>query len=507
VTRPDHHVVRENARPLRGVVARLAFCGSGRGAGDELAIDALCCVASARPMTDELTALRREVERWRTTATMLQIATWEHDLATNEGGWPELVAATHPDDREELVRSLEAAIHGEGTVTHRHRVVRASGEVRWVDTRVRVERDDAGRPTRLVGASIDCTDARARDISKRNAAEKALQESEQTLSELGAALPALLWVRDVASGALLYANAGWARLLGRAAVLGESFRQLADVIHPEDRDRVFAGTQRALETEFDEIVRFVDREGTSLLYRLFAFAIRDASGEPYRIAGFGVNVTARLSAEEKVRASLREKEILLKEIHHRVKNNLQIISSLLRLQATKVDEPRLSALLMESQSRVTSMALVHEMLYQSADLSRIPFASYARALGTSLISAFGVTAERVRLAVEAGDIALGVDVAVPCGLLLNEILSNSLKHAFPDDRRGTVAVVLELGADQQYHLRASDDGVGLPPDFEARQRPALGTKLIDLLADQLGGSVQRTSSKRGTRYEIAWPVN
>lgn len=563
---------------------------------------------------------------------MLKLATWQHDLVTDIGDWCDsarelygvldenpsresFLRAVHPDDCEALSEVLRSALSGPGerTVTHRHRVVLGSGEVRWLETRLRVDRDEAGAPVRLVGASIDRTanehaeealraegvpsrwfgehgtdaifiadwrgryvevnesacdllgysrdellsttiwdllhpdDLRAdpprldkivadavvrrdrrlrhkngsfvnvevsvrrladgrlceitRDVSRRVAAERALHESEQTLRELGANLPALLWVRE-ASGRLLYANDGWAALLGKPPVIGEHYSQLAERMDPEDRARLAASAQQALEGEYEELVRFVDPAGTVLWFRLCGFAIRDADGKPYRVAGFAINVTEQRATEERIRASLREKESLLREIHHRVKNNLQVVSSLLRLQAAKAEAPFVSALLDESQSRVASMALVHDMLHQSSDLSRIPFGSYARALAKSLAFTFGVAAENVTLVVDAGDLALTVDMAVSCGLLLNEILSNSFKHAYPGGARGTIRVALHLVQEQHFRLLVSDDGVGLPVDFEARGRSSLGTKLIESLVEQIGGTMTRTSSGVGTAYEI-----
>ena len=215
----------------------------------------------------------------------------------------------------------------------------------------------------------------------------------------------------------------------------------------------------------------------------------------------------RKQVEKKILASLHEKEVLLKEIHHRVKNNLQVISSLLYLQSQKIQTGELRGMFLKSQNRVTSMALVHEKLYQSSDLSHIPFHEYALDLARSLFHSFGVTETQVKLLVEAGNLALDIHNAIPCGLILNEIISNSLKYAFPNGQDGTIHISLDLGADDNFMLIVRDDGIGLPVDFEARSANSLGMRLIERLVDQIEGTVERSTSSVGTSYHITFPLN
>jgi PAS domain S-box-containing protein len=234
--------------------------------------------------------------------------------------------------------------------------------------------------------------------------------------------------------------------------------------------------------------------GTFILHREAGF-----------VEGTVVDVTARHLAEERLRASLREKEVLLREIHHRVKNNLQIVSSLLYLQSTRIEDARLRDVLRDSQNRVMSMALLHQQLYESYDLSEIPFASYVTDLARTLYHAHGVSTDRVGLVVRGADVVLTLDVAVPCGLVLNELLSNALKHAYPGDVRGTISVEIERDGDG-YRMRVSDDGVGLPEDFVERAKTSLGTKLVERLVAQLGGTLSRTTSSAGTSFEVRFPA-
>ncbi|MGH7824947.1 MAG: sensor histidine kinase [Candidatus Binatia bacterium] len=204
-------------------------------------------------------------------------------------------------------------------------------------------------------------------------------------------------------------------------------------------------------------------------------------------------------------ASLREKEILLKEIHHRVKNNLQIISSLLSLQAQKISEPHVQSLFRQARDRVRSMALVHENLYQSPDLGRAELAEYARALMQSLFEAYGEAAANIRLRLELEPVHLPVDVAIPCGLILNELATNALKHAFHGRPKGEITVVLEAGRDGMIRLKVQDNGNGLPPGLDWRSGGSLGLRLVNMLTEQLNGTLE-VRNNHGTIFQLTLPT-
>ena len=213
----------------------------------------------------------------------------------------------------------------------------------------------------------------------------------------------------------------------------------------------------------------------------------------------------RRRAEEQLRESLGEKEVLIKEVNHRVKNNLQLISSLLNLQAGSVREAEALAGLKESQSRVRSMALVHEQLYQSKDLARVDFSEYIQDLAPALFSAYGGSTDGVTLETKIDDVSLGVDTAIPCGLIVNELVSNSLKHAFPHGSGGEIRIELHPRDSKELELRVSDDGVGFPKDVDFRSTESLGLQLVNTLTDQIGGTIE-FQSDGGTRFCITFPV-
>ena len=201
--------------------------------------------------------------------------------------------------------------------------------------------------------------------------------------------------------------------------------------------------------------------------------------------------------------SLHEKELLLKEIHHRVKNNLQIVASLLHIPARQISDPAVLAILDESQNRVKAMALVHERLYRSDDISSIDMGDYAKFMGTSLVRFYGVGAAQVKFEVEMPDVRFDINRAIPLGLLLNELLSNALKHAFPAGRKGNITLTGEQAGDS-VRITVQDDGCGIPATLDWKDTQSLGLRLVNSLTEQLSGTIEldRTS---GTKFTITIP--
>ena len=201
-----------------------------------------------------------------------------------------------------------------------------------------------------------------------------------------------------------------------------------------------------------------------------------------------------------------EKELLLKEVHHRVKNNMQVISSLLNMQADAQEDLVLSNLLGESQQRIKSMSLIHESLYQSDDLLEINFEDYIRTLATGLCRFYTIPGVEVQLDIVVDEVALGLDTAVPCGLIINELISNALKHGF-NDHSGRAAVIdVHFVKDQgQFRLRISDNGAGLPKDFDLSRSGSMGMEIVDILTQQLEGSLSYQSNA-GAQFLIEFPA-
>jgi PAS domain S-box-containing protein len=298
-------------------------------------------------------------------------------------------------------------------------------------------------------------------------------------------------------------NGGAERLLGwtEAEILGQSsFRvfvpeDLATGAHTLELDKA------AAEGRAEDERWHLRKDGSRFWGSGIMTGIRNDAGT---LIGFGKIMrdrTAQRRLEEQLRASLQEKEVLLKEIHHRVKNNLQVISSVLSLQSGTLGEREALTALQDSQARIHSIALIHEVLYQSSNLAEVNLAEYIRRLVAELIHSYDVKPERIGLVVEADEVWLSAEKAMPCGLILNELIANCVKHAFPDGRSGTVRVTLRVEAESQVTLAVGDSGVGVRPGVDFRNAESLGLQLICLLTEQLGGTLSLESSE-GTRFAI-----
>ncbi|WP_017653396.1 sensor histidine kinase [Fortiea contorta] len=213
------------------------------------------------------------------------------------------------------------------------------------------------------------------------------------------------------------------------------------------------------------------------------------------------NIIARKQAENKLKSSLKEKEVLLKEIHHRVKNNLQVISSLLRLQARYINDEKAIDIFQDSQNRVRAMAMIHENLYQSHDLAKIEVADYIEKLTNNLICSYGVK-PNIQIHLEIEKFSLKIDTAIPCGLIINELISNALKHAFNNREQGDIYVNFSKLYTDKYSLSISDNGIGLPKDIDYYKNQSLGLQLVWNLVEQLEGSI--TFNPVGTVFKISF---
>lgn len=262
-------------------------------------------------------------------------------------------------------------------------------------------------------------------------------------------------------------------------------RQAADLVNA---DRLLTDRDRELAETLDQARKY--REAQARAAELLKIN-----------AELKAEIARRRQAEAQIRASLREKEVLLKEIHHRVKNNMQIISSLLNLQAERIGEPQVLDMYRESQSRIRTMALIHERLYGSEDLARVDFAEYVQSLVNYLVRSYSARADRIRTRVEVGQVFLGIDTAIPCGLIVNELVSNALKYAFPEGQEGEVYVTLQPDGAEGYMLVVGDAGVGFPEGLDYRETETLGLQLVCTLADQLEGTLELDSG-RGTAFRL-----
>jgi PAS domain S-box-containing protein len=246
-----------------------------------------------------------------------------------------------------------------------------------------------------------------------------------------------------------------------------------------------------------------DMEGNTRWLQWNFRAIFDRRGHVSEFQAVGVDITELKRNEEQIKASLKEKDALLKEIHHRVKNNLQIISSILSLQEARVSDPASREVLADSRNRIKSMALIHEKLYGSNNLSSIDFSEYLGSLMSHLSSSYGANGGRIAMRTDIESLSLNIDIAIPLGLIVNELVTNCFKHAFPGETPGEIFVELHRMTDGKYLLTVGDIGVGMPAGFDIDRTSSLGLQLVQALTQQTNSQITREHEK-GTVFKITF---
>lgn len=346
-----------------------------------------------------------------------------------------------------------------------------------------------------------------RDIGWRKKAEKELQEASDRFDALAQNTHSAFWMATKDGATVLYRSPVCETIGGvQNSGLPTSSKPWTDLIHPEDYEGFQANRRIYLQgVPVRQKYRIIRPDGKVRWIDSYVFPVKNTNGEIYRIAGLLEDITEQEEADARLRSALGEKEALLQEIHHRVKNNLQIISSLLRLQTVSAAESDPVAVLQESRGRVETIAIIHEHLYQSGSVSRVSLQAYAGRLVANVISVNQVTPERIKVSVDIGQVTLDPQTAVPCGLILNELVSNSLRHAFPDGRKGKITITSHVGAGAVVVMNVSDNGVGLPQDFDVSRVNTLGLRLVRQLTRQLKGTMS-VSGHNGTAIGIEFPL-
>jgi len=348
-------------------------------------------------------------------------------------------------------------------------------------------------------------------LTERKRAEVALGEARWRLESILAGTHVGTWQWNIQTGETVF-NEVWAELVGYtlAELAPMSIETWKAFTHPEDLkqssallERHFAGELPFYECE----CRMRHKDGSWVwIHDRGRVITRTPDGKPLMMFGTHADITARKQSEDAIRRALAEKTVLLKEVHHRVKNNLQVVTSLLNLQGKEDQNQEVRKILASTHNRVRSIALIHENLHRSQNLAHLNLDEYLKGLCAHLLRSTGPVGARVRIEARAEDagISIGLDQAVPCGLLINELVTNALKHAFPGERRGCIRVTFEKAAAQDIRLTVADDGVGLPATVEPQRTESLGLQLVCLLTDQLHGTVTFERGE-GTAVRILFP--
>ncbi|WP_412980349.1 PAS domain S-box protein [Nostoc sp. UIC 10607] len=516
-----------------------------------------------RIRTEEV--LRESEQRWQLALRGNNDGIWDWNVKTNEVffsvRWKEMlgyedheisnhldecVTRVHPDELDWVTQTIQQHFAQKTPFyTIEYRILCKDGTYKWILDRGQALWDEDGNVVRMVGSHTDITERKQAEealsnllnqleiiveqrtaeltrinqslqteITERHRMEQALRESEQRFR--AAFHQAAVGIAHVAiDGKWLLVNQRLCNILGYTP---EELQLLSfqDITHPDDLsadlkyiDQILADNIQTYSME----KRYFCKDTSIVWVNLTVSLMRELSGEPKYFISVVEDISERQAAqrdrkqwEEQIQASLLEKEVLLKEIYHRVKNNLQVISSLLSLQSAYIKDKHDLVIFKQSQQRIASMALVHEKLYQSQDLARINFGEYIRDLVASLFSAYEVNEDAIALTINIDDhVFLGLDTAIPCSLIIHELVSNSLKYAFPSGRNGTIYIGIKKNNEDEATLVVSDNGIGLPSNFNFKNMASLGWQLVDALTNQLGGNIN-IQGARGVECELTFAL-
>lgn len=407
------------------------------------------------------------------------------------------LALVPPEHRDARVRHLRSLTTEHPVAIHEHGFVNRQGLLRWQQWTDRAIFDASGNVVEFQSVG--------RDITELKQTYEELARSRERLRYMLSSSPAVIYTcRPEGDFVITFVSDNVRNLVGcEPAELTKASSFWGDRVHPDDAPRVWQSLASLLkEGHRVQEYRFLHADGKYRWMRDETKLVLDSEGNPAELVGSWIDITNLKTAEDQLRATIREKEVLLKEIHHRVKNNLQIMSSLLDLQTEDIKDERYIGIFKDAESRIWSMALIHEELYRS-NLAQIAVGEYIQALADDLFNSHGVFAKGVtiQIDVESNDICLGIDTAVPFGLILNELLSNALKHAFPGGRKGTIRVALKRVNRDELELSIGDDGVGFKGDLELKQG-SFGLRLVHNLVSQLKGTLWLDETREGTTFRM-----
>lgn len=402
----------------------------------------------------------------------------------------------HPEDKIKISKYGLQALFEQGSYNHEYRFLHKDGRYIWIYDQLNLVRDEQGNPLEIIGYWIDITD--------RKQIEEKLQETTSRLTSLISNLQLGVLVKDENNTVALVNQAFCDifktdncshRLIGRTwSNIGEEFAALFD--NPEKISQQHQYILASKKIINNQEIRLADGRILEQSYvPIFIDSIDRGHLWMYR------DISDRKQAESRLVTSLQEKEILLKEIHHRVKNNLLVVSNLLEFQADYVSDPSLIKVLEDSRNRIYSMALIHEKLYRSMTLDTINFGEYLEDLVQNLFESYNLEENRVTFDLDIEPVLLNIETAHPCGLIVNELLSNTLKHAFPEGRQGNVKIIMHQEDDDRIMVKVADNGIGFPENLDFRQVDSLGMELVCTLTEQLEGEITLLRN-HGTTFEL-----
>jgi len=399
----------------------------------------------------------------------------------------------HPNDRERVIGAIQQAIVTRKPVTIEYQAIKADGSYLWLESNGKAVYNAFGDFESVVFTS--------RKIGDRKKAEKELRENEEKYRHVVETAAEGITLFD-RKGTVIETNLKTLELLGfeKEEVVGRNLIQMLPAIKINAKEVLGAFkdilTGKSLKkTEWE----FINKKGQQKFAKVHHSPLKK-EGKTIGIALILEDITELKLREKSLEYSLEEKEALLREIHHRVKNNMQIISSLLNLQRSYVQENETRNVLKDSQSRVKSMAMIHEKLYMSSDLSHINFKEYTEKLVSDIFYTYGIKKGTIEAILNVEDIEMNMETAIPLGLIINELVTNSLKFAFPKMDEGSVTVEMKT-RNGEHTLTVDDNGIGVPEDIDFKKTESLGLQLVNSLVHQIDGEISLERG-HGTKFII-----
>jgi PAS domain S-box-containing protein len=446
----------------------------------------------------------------------------EELLQNNQVSFSQLI---HPDDRKNVFDKISKALIKKTPYELEYRML-IDGKTKWIWEQGRGVFDEKGEILHLEGLILDISEKKLlqqeqqraelaeknnelfqNEIKERKKAEHKLFEQAAKLNSIIESSSHMVWTVDK-NHRLTSLNSNYTQTIkatfGLVPKVGDNVRELSisllDEISFENLEKLYSEALKGNPQHTEIPVK--TKSGITVWLDIHLNPIFLEKREIMEISCIASDVTSKKISENLIRASLKEKEVLLKEVHHRVKNNLQVISSILNLQCSYVKDPKVIDVLNESQNRIKSMAFIHESLYRTKDFSKINFEEYLENLSKNLIHSYRVHNNSIDLQLNIDKVYLNLDLAIPCGLIVNELISNALKYAFAGKKKGKIEIKAVSDTDS-LELSVKDNGVGMPEGFDLKNTQTLGLQLVDALAEQMKGVIEMKSEKnKGTSYKI-----
>lgn len=401
----------------------------------------------------------------------------------------------HPEDIGNTGEELTSiSKNGISTIKFENRYIKKDGSIVYLEW----------------NSTIDTTNqeiyAIARDVSERRAIEDKLRHSERLLNETQSISKTGSWSYNLRNGELYWSEEtykiyGFDRDLSGKELNDAFMNQFSE--NERENLNILVAKSITHKIPYSSERKVIDVDGKEKWIRGTGIPVLDENGIPYKIEGIVQDITEQKIIQQVIEKSISEKETLLKEIHHRVKNNMQVISSLLNLQANIIQDEKLKEILHDSKERIHSMAVIHDLLYRNHDVSMINFSDYISQLANELRASYSRTEKEISLKIDMPNVHYEIDLAVPLGLIINEILTNAFKHAFTEQNSGVVEIFLNRVNDKTCQLQIVDNGKGFNPSLiESNQ--SLGMMIIENLTNQIDGQMNLRSNSGGTTYEITF---